>query len=345
MNNRIIETFEDYDVAWDWAIEQSELKKEIERLKRDWVNSNTEKTEQKIKEKQEKIRQLDKKMKPLKYRLIRKTTLTISDALSGYQMITILKQRFPDVTDEEIAMWVSLGGIHIFSAMLGERTLVLESLDPNVFMRYELGISAKTLLCYYRYSRTEVEAFDPETFGDIWENETGRFLTYRQVIGTLTNHSDEATAVAIVEGEFFTNRMKPLHYILGTILPSDEFLPLEQALFSRQWLVAVIETDFNIDSETQVPICEPLGQKVKTKRGRRTRITIAVEEAYECLIANLKRKPTIDEVMNHLEHHDKTGFIVDAKPGAIVWVDTKGEPHQTKGKTIQNLLSKLRNPK
>ncbi|MCB1807987.1 MAG: hypothetical protein KDJ99_23380 [Candidatus Competibacteraceae bacterium] len=82
----------------------------------------------------------------------------------------------------------------------------------------------------------------------------------------------------------------------------------------------------------------------KPKRVRKTRIRIAVEAAYIALKThNQDREPTANEVFSYLEDFDGTGIIVDAKSDALVWQDTKGQLHDASRKSIQNMLSKIRN--
>lgn len=76
-------------------------------------------------------------------------------------------------------------------------------------------------------------------------------------------------------------------------------------------------------------------------RTRRTRITGAIEAAFDALRKTLARNPTADQVFSYLENSDETGIIVDATTDALIWQDTRGKFHETKRKTIANKVSSL----
>lgn len=94
--------------------------------------------------------------------------------------------------------------------------------------------------------------------------------------------------------------------------------------------------------QSDAPLSEAERAKSRAMRKRITRIRIAGETARRALIKRLGREPSADEFFSYLADEDETGIIVDQKPDALVWVDTRGTFHETRRKTLGSMLSNIR---
>jgi hypothetical protein len=84
-------------------------------------------------------------------------------------------------------------------------------------------------------------------------------------------------------------------------------------------------------------------KKPASTRTRTTRLTFAITEARQVLLEKAKGlEPSASAVFDYLANDDETGVIVDSKDDALIWVDTKGNLHDTKKRSIANSLSTIK---
>lgn len=237
------------------------------------------------------------------------------------------------------------------------------------------GCAIEERLSHYMLSRTEVEAFDPAdndddsaaaiayyidgpVMGGGWFNPSGRYLSFEQAVHFLRRYEpDRQTVIGIINREYrrgALNAFSPLSLWLN----HDPKAHPEDGHFFEGQIAGLAKEEFRADvcrwdaASRPEPVDIPIvgisievndSSGVPIKRRLKTNINKAIEATRLALLARLRREPTADEVYVYLEE-DSPEYVVDSTPEKLIWQDTKGRLHDTKRKTVANILSKIRNP-
>ena len=146
---------------------------------------------------------------------------SIDEAISYYRARQILQKRFADVTEEEFCVWVRFGYLHAFKSVgldQQEKSRSASKLftveDP--FAKLERRGKPIDLLLPYKFSRNEIENFDPKNTGG-GRNPGGRFLTFGQAVQHLATYADEEYAEKLIDRAVRSGAMKSMHPCLGIL--------------------------------------------------------------------------------------------------------------------------------
>jgi len=211
-----------------------------------------------------------------------------SELVNHLTALSIIQERYPDATLEELAMWVFLDRLAVFDSepvWKSEKTRPSRSVDrepirpPVPPSGYELaqipgtalanappGTSPDRLLRELKFIRADVEAFQPARAardGEVSKEEdegppvnpSGRYLTFGQVLERLAQQPDfdEDRAREFIEDYIDTEELHPLHYVVGLINLEDRLnpVPLESALFMRDQVERLMDNEFPLATEAE----------------------------------------------------------------------------------------------
>ena len=150
---------------------------------------------------------------------------SVDEAISYYSALQILQQRISELTAEEFCTWVVLGYLHAFELVNdggGEAELATKLLTVSQpFAGADHRSKPLDLLLPYKFSRNEIETFDPGHEGSDW-NPSGRFLTYEQAGQHLARYSGQEYAEKLIDRELRSGALRPIHPVLGVHTPGAE---------------------------------------------------------------------------------------------------------------------------
>lgn len=145
---------------------------------------------------------------------------SVDEAISYYSALQILQQRIAELTAEEFCTWVVLGYLHAFESVNDggdEAELATKLLAVSrPFARADYRSKPLDLLLPYRFSRSEIESFDPESTTADW-NAGGRFLTYGQAVQRLATYADKEYAEKLIDREVRSGVLESIHPVLGVL--------------------------------------------------------------------------------------------------------------------------------
>lgn len=345
------------------------------------------------------------------YERPRQCLIEKDDAISFSQARAILERKW-NATTTEIRLWLAIGhpGLHAFDGRreVWEPADIGDGVDGIEwgFWRCKPGLPGSTRPCvdghgtgvgvdliygtpdapdsevlvWYKFSKSEVEAFDPAKNDDDASapieypherrfNPSGRLLTHAQAVAFMAQCATHEEAVAVLKREFLRYALfglAPRGYVWQNVtgnLSDDE---LEQAPMAEMWffegqIVGLAKHEFVADvrrwdaasrpdateevllTESDAPVWGPERAQATAKRTRTTRLKAAEVAGRNALLRRLGREPSGEEFFQYLANEDKTGAIIDQESDALVWEDQRGNSHKVKFTTIATTLSRLRN--
>ncbi len=176
------------------------------------------------------------------------------EAISYHRAQQIVQKKIPGATDEEFCMWVFLGYLHVYKWVdteeRDEKSRWVSKLlaMPDPFSNIDPRSKPMDLLISYKFSKNEIEHFDPKKLEPNW-NPGGRFLTHSEAVQHLGRDAGEEYAKKLIEREVSSGEMEALHPVLGVLTPGadDHDLELKYGMFALSWIEQLWVEEFGVE--------------------------------------------------------------------------------------------------